>query len=226
MKEMKIERKEKWVQINTIEGYEDVREWYWISNSNEDKIINRNTGKRLKIRVNKKGYKVINLKTKDKKVKSCGVHALKAKAYLFGPNPLGATLVRHLNDVKTDNRLINLAWGTFSDNIQDSIRNNRYNHEAAIKGAVRGGKKTGAKNFIKYAAINGKKTGAKNGKRTSKPIKCIETGIIYTSACEASRHLGIIRNNISSCCNDKCQTAGGYHWEFVDKEVDDKCHGV
>ena len=57
--------------------------------------------------------------------------------------------------------------------------------------------------------------------RASEPIKCIETGIIYTSACEASRHLGIIRNNISSCCNGKGQTAGGYHWEFVNKEVDD-----
>jgi hypothetical protein len=30
---------------------------------------------------------------------------------------------RHLNDVKTDDRAENLAWGTFSENWHDSIRN-------------------------------------------------------------------------------------------------------
>ena len=46
-------RKEKLVQINKIQGYEDIRDCYWISNSNEDKVINRNTGKMMKIRCDK-----------------------------------------------------------------------------------------------------------------------------------------------------------------------------
>ena len=33
--------KEKWVRINTIEGYENIKDCYWISNADEDKIINR-----------------------------------------------------------------------------------------------------------------------------------------------------------------------------------------
>ncbi len=37
------------------------------------------------------------------------------------PNP--GEVCRHLNDVKLDNRLTNLAWGTQYDNIQDAIRN-------------------------------------------------------------------------------------------------------
>lgn len=161
--------KEKWVRINTIEGYEDVKSCYWISNNDEDKIINKNTGKRLKCGFNKDGHKRINLRTKDNKYKACGIHTLKVKAFLYIPNPLAYNIIRHLNDVKTDNRLENLAWGITS------------------------------------------------AKKTSKPVRCIETGIIYISACEVERRIGIPNNNINCCCNGKRQTAGGFHWEYVDQ---------
>ena len=61
MKEMKIERKEKWVQINKIQGFENVRDCYWLSNSDEDIIVNRNTGKKRKIRFHRDGYPIVNL---------------------------------------------------------------------------------------------------------------------------------------------------------------------
>ena len=201
--------KEKWVRINTIEGYENVKDCYWISNSDEDKIMNKDTGKQLKPWLNGKGYKAVNLMTIDDKTRKCRVHVMKAKAFLFGPNPIGANVVRHLNDCKTDNKISNLAWGTMSDNIFDSIRNGHFNYEGAIRGAKMGGKVSGK--------INGTVTGAKNGKKTSKPVRCIETGIIYPSAREASRQTGI--HNISNCCRGEYKTAGGYHWEFVNKEV-------
>jgi 16S rRNA U516 pseudouridylate synthase RsuA-like enzyme len=34
-------------------------------------------------------------------------------------------VLRHLNDNPTDNRVENLAWGTYSDNLNDAIRNGR-----------------------------------------------------------------------------------------------------
>lgn len=49
------------------------------------------------------------------------VHRLVAEAFI--PNPDNLPLVRHLNDVKTDNRVSNLAWGKVIDNVQDKIRN-------------------------------------------------------------------------------------------------------
>ena len=203
--------KEKWVRINTIEGYENIKDCYWISNTDEDKIMNKNTGKQLKSRLDKDGYLMVNLMTTDNKVKTCRIHVIKAKTFIYGPNPLGATLVRHLNDCKTNNALINLAWGTFSDNMQDSMRNGRYNYETATK------------NITKYAAKNGAKTGAKKGrksaKKTSKPVRCIETGIIYTSACDVERQVGIHNGSVNHCCHGRYKTAGGYHWEFVNKEV-------
>ena len=203
-------KREKWVQINKIQGYEDIRDCYWISNSDEDKIMNKNTGKMKKIWIDKDGYKRVKLMTKDGKMKNCGVHVLKAKGFIYGPNPLGANVVRHLDDCKTNNALTNLAFGTVSDNIRDSIRNGNYNYEAAARGRAKG--------RIKGGKIAGTITGAKNGKRSSKAVRCIETGTIYPSTKEAERQTGINNGHISECCNGKCKTAGGFHFEFVDKE--------
>ena len=203
--------KEKWVRINTIEGYEEVKDCYWISNSNEDKIMNRDTGKILKIGINKDGYPIVSLMTIDGKARTYNIHVMKAKAFIYTPNPLGYNVVRHLNDIKTDNSLTNLAWGTRSDNAQDSIRNGRFNYEAVAKNGAR----TGAKN----GKINGKINGAKNGKKSSKPVRCIETGMIFESIIGASRQTGIPYTSINLCCNGKRQTAGKYHWEFVNKEM-------
>lgn len=182
--------KEKFVRINTIEGYNNIKDCYWMSNSDEDKIINRSTQRQMKICIDKKGYKVVRLMTIDGKRKTCKIHVIKAAAFIYSPNPLSYNIVRHLNDIKTDNRLENLAWGTFSDNMQDCIRNGRFNYNTAVK----------------------------NGKKISKPVKCIETGKYYASAKEASRLTGINNGNINACCSGKRKTAGRYKWEFVDKQ--------
>ena len=44
---------------------------------------------------------------------------------------------------------------------------------------------------------------------TPKPCRCIETGIIYPSTCEAKRQTKI--NHIDACCRGERKTAGGYH---------------
>ena len=49
------------------------------------------------------------------------LHDLVLTAFV-GPRPPGA-VVRHLNDIRTDNCVENLAWGTYSENQQDIIRN-------------------------------------------------------------------------------------------------------
>ena len=59
--------KEKWVQINKIQGYENISDCYWISNSDEDKIMNKDTGKLLKSSPNGHGYLSVSLITIDGK---------------------------------------------------------------------------------------------------------------------------------------------------------------
>lgn len=49
------------------------------------------------------------------------VHRLVLEAFA-GPPHVGAQ-ARHLNDDKTDNRAVNLAWGTAAENTDDAIRN-------------------------------------------------------------------------------------------------------
>jgi hypothetical protein len=65
-----------------------------------------------------KGYKYVH--TRDGMFK---VHKLVAAAFL-GPNP-GKLYVCHINDVKADNRVENLRYGTPSDNMRDRTRNGR-----------------------------------------------------------------------------------------------------
>ena len=188
-----------WIQINTIEGYEDIKNYYYLSNNDEDIIVNKDTGKQLKSSSDNKSYKIIRLRTNQGKTRTCKIHILKAKAFLFSPNPIGVNVVRHLNDIKTDNRLGNLAWGSYSDNVRDCIRNGNYNYEGSVKGGT----------------IGGKIGGAITAKKVSKPVRCIETGTIYSSALQAEHQLGIARGNISHCCSGKRHTASGFHWEYV-----------
>lgn len=51
--------------------------------------------------------------------------------------------------------------------------------------------------------------------RLGKKVLCLETGIIYESAAEASKQTGISRCGIGACCRGQQKTAGGFHWEFV-----------
>ena len=60
----------------------------------------------------------------------------------------------------------------------------------------------------------------KAGKKIKKPIKCIETGIIYNSGVEAAKALGTTPDIISKVLHNKsrCKTANGFHIEFAVKE--------
>lgn len=49
----------------------------------------------------------------------------------------------------------------------------------------------------------------------SKPVRCIETGVVYNSAQQAKRDTGISNSSISQACRGIFETAGGLHWEFV-----------
>lgn len=48
-----------------------------------------------------------------------------------------------------------------------------------------------------------------------RPVRCLETGIIYESTAEATRVLGINNYAIRRVCYGERKTAGGYHWEYV-----------
>lgn len=137
------------------------------------------------------GYKIVNL-WKDNIIKSPKVHRLVAQAFI--PNPSNLPQVNHKDEVKTNNCVDNLEWCSVKYNNNYGTRIERVS------------------NSMKGKHIN--------RKDWSKPIlqftKQGEFVAEYPSIREAVRQTGIIRQNISSCCNNKrnYKSAGGYVWKF------------
>lgn len=72
------------------------------------------------------GYFFVRL-CKNKQCYSKLVSRLVLETFV-GPCPVGM-MCCHYNDIKIDNRLINLRWDTCSNNHKDAFRNGKYNHE-------------------------------------------------------------------------------------------------
>jgi len=79
------------------------------------------TGRILKPCLDSYGYPHVHLYLRGERT-SHPISYLVADAFLPPKGPTDQVL-RHLNDIKTDNRPENLAWGTYSDNMADSVRN-------------------------------------------------------------------------------------------------------
>jgi hypothetical protein len=74
----------------------------------------------------KSGHIEIRLKGGKKHYKKFWkVHQLILWAFV-GPCPDGMTDCRHLNGIPSDNRIVNLKWGTRQENIHDAIRHGTF----------------------------------------------------------------------------------------------------
>lgn len=106
------------IEWRPVVGYEGLYEV-----SNDGRIRSLRPGKRnlreLQMHPNQSGHLRVSL-SKHTAVRWLFVHRVVAAAFL-GPSEL--PLVRHLNDIKTDNRVENLAYGTPRDNGLDAMRN-------------------------------------------------------------------------------------------------------
>lgn len=72
------------------------------------------------------GYPQVRISSGKRNLKMRYVHQLVLEAFV-GPRPEGLQ-ARHLNDIKTDNRIENLCWGTKKENVEDAILNGRTRH--------------------------------------------------------------------------------------------------
>lgn len=109
---------ERWIRISKI---------YEVSSSGRvrsiDRIVNaklgskkRTAGRILKQVVSSEGYGMVNVGG----LNSVSVHRLIAGAFI--PNSNGLPCVNHKNGIKTDNRIENLEWVTYSDNTKHSYK--------------------------------------------------------------------------------------------------------
>lgn len=110
-----------------VVGYEGL---YQVSNLGRvrslDRVVNitgRGTrklkGKLRKITLDSKGYPSVSLSSGNCVDKGHRVHRLVCEAFI--PNPENKLYVDHINTVRTDNRVENLRWVTFDENMHNPI---------------------------------------------------------------------------------------------------------
>lgn len=175
----------------TLNGWEGI---YQVSNTGKIRRLFKNKTRELKGVIKKGGYKSVLLKANGK-YKCELIHRLVAKAFI--PNPNDLPQVNHKDENKLNNNIDNLEWCTAKYNSNYGTKNER---------------------------LSKTKT---NNTYNMKPIRCIETGMVYPTLHEAGRQTGINVQNISMCCKGivyserkgftQRHTAGGYHWEYVNK---------
>lgn len=52
----------------------------------------------------------------------------------------------------------------------------------------------------------------------ARAVMCLETGVVYPYIRKASQETGVHETHITSCCRGKLPHAGGFHWEYVNKD--------
>lgn len=97
--------------LNKIEFFETPYKGYYASKSGD--IFSVKTKKCLTPKIDKDGYCEYAL-TLDSKIKFVRGHRILAETFL--PNPDGKETVNHKNGDKSDNRVENLEWATYSEN--------------------------------------------------------------------------------------------------------------
>ena len=100
-----------------VVGFE---EHYLVSDSGQVWSLRRHRA--LKSKIDRYGYEVVVLSVKGVPTHRT-VHRLVAQAFI--PNPQNLPAVNHINEIKTDNRVINLEWVSVADNDNHGTRNER-----------------------------------------------------------------------------------------------------
>lgn len=182
---MKILETEIWKDIKGFEGV------YQVSNLGRVKSLERpyrRKEKILKPKLTRNGYYQVEL-WKNSIEKKCYIHRLVWLAF-NGPIPENMQ-VNHINEIKSDNRLLNLNLMTAKENSNWGTGIERH-----------------AKNLI-------------NGKKSKPVLQFdLNNNFIkeYPSTHQAERETGFNNGNISACCKGKQKTAYNFIWRYKENK--------
>lgn len=173
-----------------VKGYEKL---YEVSNYGNVRSLNYNGTKKvvlLKPQETIHGYFMVQL-YKNGISKKFQVHRLVMISFV--ENTKNKPCVNHKNGIKTDNRLENLEWVTYSEN-------EKHSHHIL-----------GKKYYQPMKGMFGL-----NHNRSNPVVQISLDGFIiadYDSRKEAFDKTGISQSNISLCVSGKRKKAGGYIWK-------------
>ena len=179
---------EQWKDIKNYEGI------YQASNLGRVKRLYKNGKEKILTQRMQNGYMVVDLCIRGQR-KNLKVHRLIAEAYII--NPLGKPCVNHKNGIKTDNKIENLEWCTYSENIKHAY-------------------KTG----LKITTIKQKE--ATSERKSKKTLQYDLQGNFikeWKSATEAAMCLKTKQKNISACCRGERKISCGYKWIYKKEEL-------
>lgn len=229
---------------NTKHSHEDEEIWKPIKGyesryavSSKGKVMNLETGRILKNRINTHGYAIVGLFNGNGKRKKIMVHRLIAEAFI--PNPLGLPQINHLDEDKTNNNVTNLEWCTASQN----TRHSAHKYSCRINQLTLDGefiRQWDSSNQIKreLGYSNGSIINCCKGKskqvygfrwqyadptqqrKINHPVAALtkdgEFIAEYKSAADAARSLKIRASLIYFCLNGTCKSTHGLRFNYID----------
>lgn len=118
---------ERWLPIPDFPGYEvsdrgRVRSFWKAKGGQGGQKISATPQRILKGHLNRNGYRIVTLHNEER-LHCLTVHRIVLETFV-GPRPPGGCC-RHLDGIRTRNRLTNLAWGTYRENTLDKVTHGR-----------------------------------------------------------------------------------------------------
>lgn len=166
-----------------------------ISFPRRDKYGRFHESKVLPQRLSKQGYPIVDL-NKDGVATTRAVHRLVAETFI--PNPENKPCIDHINTIKTDNRVANLRWASYRENMNNPITREQMLSDTSKFVSQRGEDNPFSQPVQRYT-LGG---------------MLIET---YPSIGEAIRKTGVSYNVIHRCASGRTKSGKGFVWKHVGK---------
>lgn len=112
-------------RICYIPGYEEVKDYYYITDTGNVISMKNNIPHILADRLSGVGYYYALLSTKEQNQRQELISRIVAKAFIFNNNP-EKNIVHHIDGNKLNNHVNNLMWVTYEQNVKYSIMERNY----------------------------------------------------------------------------------------------------